>query len=167
MTEKAVWPDLPLAAWSETCNTLQLWTQIVGKVRIALTPLINHWWNATLLVTARGLAALAMPYVGRTLDIIFDFANHRLLIETSDGSVENIVLKGMAVADFYSEFMQRLQRLGIDIQIWTMPSEIENAIPFERDSTHAQYDPCLCAKILAGADAGQSGDECLSRPLPR
>jgi hypothetical protein len=147
VTEKAVWPDLPLAAWSETCDTLQLWTQIVGKVRIALTPLINHWWNATLLVTARGLAALAMPYAGRTLDIIFDFANHRLLIETSDGSVESIVLKGMAVADFYNEFMQRLRRLGIDIHIWTMPGEIENAIPFDKDRIHTQYDHVYAQKF--------------------
>jgi hypothetical protein len=86
VTEEALWPDLPLAAWSDTCNTLHLGTQIVGKVRIALTPLINHWWNATLLVTARGLSAPAMPYAGRTFDIIFDFVNHRLLIETSEAS---------------------------------------------------------------------------------
>ena len=146
-SEEGKWPDLPLAAWSETCDTLHLWTQIVGKVRIALTPLINHWWNATFLVTARGLAAPAMPYAGRTLDIIFDFVNHQLVIETSDGGVENIPLKTKAVADFYNEFMQRLQRLGIDIRIWTMPSEIENAIPFERDSTHAQYDPVYAQKF--------------------
>jgi hypothetical protein len=147
VTENAVWPDLPLAAWSETCDTLQLWTQIVGKVRIALTPLISHWWNATLLVTARGLAALAMPYAGRTLDIIFDFANHRLLIETSDGRVESIVLEGMAVADFYNEVMQRLRRLGIDIHIWTMPGEIENAIPFDKDRIHTQYDQVYAQKF--------------------
>ena len=147
MTEKAVWPDLPFAAWSETCDTLQLWTQIVGKVRVALTPLVNHWWNATFLVTARGLAASAMPYAGRTLDIIFDFANHRLLVETSDGGVENIVLKGMAVADFYNEFMQRLRRLDIDIHIWTMPGEIETAIPFDKDRVHTQYDQVYAQKF--------------------
>jgi hypothetical protein len=135
------WPGLPLAAWSGTCDTLQLWTQIVGKVRIALTPLINHWWNATLYVTSRGLAAPAMPYRGRTFDIVFDFVNHRLDIETSDGRVETITLKPMAVADFYAAFMAALRRLGIDVHIWTMPSEIENAIPFEKDRTHAQYDP--------------------------
>src|SRR5580692_13003573 len=91
------WPDLPLAAWSETCDTLQLWTQIVGKVRIALTPLVNHWWNATLHVTARGLTAPAMPSRGRSFDIVFDFLAHRLVIETSDGGVEAIALKPMAV----------------------------------------------------------------------
>ena len=147
MSEKAVWPDLPLAAWSDTCDTLHLWTQIVGKVRIALTPLINHWWNATFLVTGRGLAAPAMPYAGRALDVIFDFVNHRLIIETSDGGVESIALKAMAVADFYNEFMQRLQRLGIGIHIRTMPSEIENAIPFNQDRIHAQYDPVYAQKF--------------------
>jgi hypothetical protein len=135
------WPDLPLAAWSDTCDTLQLWTQVVGKVRIALTPLINHWWNATFHVTARGLAAPAMPCQGRTVDIVFDFMAHRLVIETSDGGTETIALKPMTVADFYAAFMAALRRLGIDVHIWTMPSEIENAIPFEKDRTHAQYDP--------------------------
>jgi len=147
VSEGAIWPDLPLAAWSETCDTLQLWTQIVGKVRIALTPLVNHWWNATFLVTARGLVAPAMPYCGRTVDVIFDFATHRLVIETSDGRVEEFALEPMAVADFYSEFMQRLRRLGIEVHIWTMPSEIENAISFERDRVHAQYDRLYAQKF--------------------
>lgn len=135
------WPDLPLSAWSETCDTLQLWTQIVGKARIALTPLINHWWNATFHVTSRGLAAPAMPYQGRSVDIIFDFLAHRLVIETSDGGAETIALAPMTVADFYAAFMVALRRLGIGVHIWTMPSEVENAIPFEQDRTHAQYDP--------------------------
>ena len=147
MSEGTIWPDLPLAAWSETCDTLHLWTQIVGKVRIALTPLVNHWWNATFLVTARGLVAPAMPYCGRTVDVIFDFATHRLVIETSDGRVEDFALEPMAVADFYSEFMRRLRRLGIEVDIWTMPNEIENAIPFERDRVHAQYDRLYAQKF--------------------
>jgi hypothetical protein len=140
-TAKPQWLDLPLAAWSETCATLHLWTQIVGKVRIALTPLVNHWWNSTLYVTSRGLAAPAMPYKGRTLDIVFDFLAHRLVIETSDGGSETIALKPMTVADFYAAFMAALRRLDIAVHIWTMPGEIENAIPFEKDKTHAQYDP--------------------------
>ena len=147
MSEDATWPDLPLAAWSETCDTLQLWTQIVGKVRIALTPLVNHWWNATFFVTARGLVAPAMPYRGRTFDVIFDFATHRLVIETSDGRAEDFALEPMAVADFYTEFMQRLRRLGIEVHIWTMPGEIENAIAFERDRVHAQYDRLYAQKF--------------------
>jgi hypothetical protein len=147
MSTHSQWPDLPLAAWSETCETLHLWTQIVGKVRTALTPLINHWWNVTLLVTARGLAAPAMPHADGIFDIIFDFTEHRLVIETSDGRVERFALKSMAVADFYAEFMQLLHRLGIDVQIWTMPGEIENAIPFDRDRKHAQYDPAHVQKF--------------------
>ena len=141
------WPDLPLDAWSEACDTLHLWTQIVGKVRIALTPLINHWWNATFYVTSRGLIAPAMPYRGRTVDVIFDFLEHRLVIETSDGKRETIGLRPMAVADFYAAFMTALRRLDIDVHIWTMPSEIEHAIPFDQDRTHAQYDPVYAERF--------------------
>jgi hypothetical protein len=141
MSENPRWPDLPLAAWSETCDTLHLWTQIIGKVRIACTPLTNHWWNATLFVTGRGLAAPAMPYRGGTFDIVFDLADHQLAIETSECRSESFALKPMSVADFYAAFMERLHRLGIDVRIWTMPGEIENAVPFDRDRTHAQYDP--------------------------
>jgi hypothetical protein len=141
MNGTSLWPDLPLEAWSQTCDTLHLWTQIAGKVRIAATPLINHWWNATLLVTARGLAAPAMPYAGGTFDIIFDFAHHQLVIETSDCRTESFALAPMTVADFYAEFMKRLHRLGIDVQIRTMPCEIEKPTPFDQDRSHAQYDP--------------------------
>jgi hypothetical protein len=147
MAGNPLWPDLPLAAWSDTCDTLQLWTQIVGKVRLAVTPLINHWWNVTLLVTARGLAAPAMPYAGGTFDIVFDFADHRLVVETSDGRAESFALKPMAVADFYAEFMRVLRRLGIDVHIRTMPCEIANAVPFDRDRIHAQYDPVYVQKF--------------------
>jgi hypothetical protein len=141
------WPDIPLAAWSDTCDTLQLWTQIVGKVRLALTPLINHWWNVTLRVTARGLAAPAMPYAGGTVDIVFDFVHHRLDIETSDGRVESLALEPMPVADFYAGVMARLRRLGIDVPIRTMPCEIAGSIPFDQDRTHAQYDPVYAQKF--------------------
>ena len=134
---------------------VQLWTQIVGKVRIALTPLVNHWWNATFFVTARGLVAPAMPYRGRTFDVIFDFATHRMVIETSDGRVEDFALEPMAVADFYTEFMQRLRRLGIEVQIWTMPGEIANAI---RSSATASTRNMIAStrKVPAGFAAGQS-----------
>ena len=136
----AQWPDLPFAAWRESCDTLLLWMQIVGKVRIACTPLISHWWNATLDVTSRGLMAPAMPYRGRTFDVVFDFTRHRLAIEVSDDRAETLALEPMPVADFYAAFMQALHRLDIDVRIWTMPSEIEDAIPFEQDRTHGQYD---------------------------
>lgn len=139
MSVHSLWPDLPLSAWSETCDTLQLWTQIVGKVRIATTPLINHWWNATLFVTARGLEAPAMRHAGDTFDVLFDLAGHRLVVQTN-GRVEEFALRPMAVADFYAEFMHRLRRLGIEVLIWTMPCEIENSVPFTQDRIHAQYD---------------------------
>ncbi|MFL5104070.1 MAG: DUF5996 family protein [Xanthobacteraceae bacterium] len=134
------WPDLPLAAWSETCETLHRWTQIVGKVRMASTPLVNHWWNVTFYVTARGLTTSAVPHGARTFEVRFDFIEHRLRIETSDGSSESIALVPMSVADFYAEFMRRLRRLDIDVHVWTMPSEIENAVPFDEDRVHAHYD---------------------------
>jgi hypothetical protein len=143
----AQWPDLPFAAWSDTCDTLHLWTQIVGKIRIATTPLINHWWNVTLFVTARGLAAPAMSHRGQSFDIVFDFVDHRLDIETSDGRREGIKLRPMAVADFYAELMQALNRLGIEVPIWTMPSEIVDAVPFDKDHTHAQYDAAYAHKF--------------------
>jgi hypothetical protein len=147
MNENSPWPDLPLAAWNETCDTLQLWTQIAGKVRLKLTPLINHWWNVTFRVSSRGLVAPANCYRDRSFDIIFDLVDHQLRIATSDGGVESFALKPMAVADFYAAFMERLHRLGIDAQIWTTPSEIENAVPFEQDRAHAQYDPEYAARF--------------------
>ncbi|MFL5031270.1 MAG: DUF5996 family protein [Xanthobacteraceae bacterium] len=134
------WPDLPLAAWSETCETLHRWTQIVGKVRMASTPLVNHWWNVTFYVTARGLTTSAVPHGARTFEVTFDFIEHRLRIETSDGSSESIALVPMSVADFHAQVMGRLRRLDIDVHIWTMPSEIENAVPFDEDRVHAHYD---------------------------
>jgi hypothetical protein len=141
------WPDLPFEAWRETCETLILWTQIVGKVRIACTPLINHWWNATFDVSSRGLIAPAMPHRGRTFDIIFDFVEHRLRIVASDGRSEAFVLEPMTVADFYAAVMAALHRLDLDVHIWTMPSEIEGAIAFEQDRTHAQYDRVYVEKF--------------------
>lgn len=140
MREESQWPDLPYTSWSETCDTLQLWTQVVGKVILAQTPLINHWWNVTFRVTARGMAKRAIPYRGGVFDVAFDFIDHRLDIEASDGRRESLPLKQMAVADFYAEFMRRLQRLGIDVRISTMPCEIENCVALDQDRIHAQYD---------------------------
>jgi uncharacterized protein DUF5996 len=147
MSGTALWPELPLAAWSETCETLHRWTQVAGKVRLALTPLVNHWWNVTFRVSSRGLVAPANPCAGRTFDIVFDFVDHQLRIEASDGRAESFALAPMSVADFYALFMQRLRRLDIDVSIWTMPSEIENAVPFDQDRTHAQYDPDYAARF--------------------
>jgi hypothetical protein len=147
MSDTSPWPELPLSAWSETCDTLHRWTQVVGKVRLGLTPRVNHWWNVTLYLTSRGLTTSSIPYGSRTFDIAFDFVAHQLRIETNEGAVETIPLTAMSVRDFYFEVMSRLRRLEIDIHIWTMPSEIENAVPFEQDRTHAQYDPVYAQRF--------------------
>ncbi len=147
MSDSQHWPDLPLTAWSDTCDTLQLWTQIAGKVIMVLTPLINHWWNVTFHVTARGMIKRAIPYPGGVFDIVFDFIDHRLDIAASDGRTESIKLAPMTVADFYAAFMERLRRLGIDVDISAMPCEIANCVPFDRDRQHAQYDPVWVGKF--------------------
>jgi hypothetical protein len=134
------WPSLPLAEWRDTCATLHLWTQVVGKIRLAQTPLVNHWWNVALYVTARGLTTSAMPYGSRAFQIDFDFIDHQLIIAVSDGRREAIALQPRSVADFHREVMGRLRILGLDLRIWTMPVEIADAIPFEQDQTHAAYD---------------------------
>jgi hypothetical protein len=147
MSEKQPWPDLPFAAWTETCETLHLWTQIAGKVRLKLTPLINHWWNVTFQVGARGLVAAGNPYPGGTFDIVFDLRGHELTIATSDGRVAGMKLTPMSVADFYAGFMERLRQLGIDVHIWTMPNEIANAVPFDQDRTHTHYDAAYATRF--------------------
>jgi hypothetical protein len=147
MASNPAWPDLPFSAWSDTCETLHRWTQIVGKIRMVLTPLVNHWWNVTLYVTSRGLTTSPIAANVRTFELVFDFHDHQLIFETSDGGAERLALVPMSVAQFYSEVMARLERLGIKIHIWTTPSEIEHAVPFDRDHTHAQYDPVMVRRF--------------------
>src|SRR5215212_9243732 len=134
------WPRLDFADWSDTCATLHLWTQVIGKIRLKLAPMVNHWWQATFYVTARGLTTSAIPYRNLYVQIDFDFVDHQLVMRVSDGSEERFALAPMAVADFYAEVMRRLRALDIDIHIWTMPSEIADAIPFDQDRQHAAYD---------------------------
>lgn len=136
-----LWPALPLAEWKDTYATLHMWTQIVGKIRLAQMPLINHWWNVPLYVTARGLTTSPMPYKDRTFEIDFDFVAHQLLIKCNDGATELIPLLPRSVADFYQEVIQKLRKLGIEVKIWSMPVEVENPIPFEQDHENASYDP--------------------------
>jgi Family of unknown function (DUF5996) len=135
------WPALPLNEWEDTYRTLQLWTQIVGKVRLTLTPLINHWWNASLYVSARGLTTSAIPHGTDSFAIDFDFIDHRVLIRTSQGRQESWKLEPQTVAEFYRRFMAALRSLGIDITINTKPQELPNPIPFEQDQQHSSYDP--------------------------
>ena len=141
MAETARWPDLSLAAWKDTRDTLHMWTQIVGKVRLKLAPYLNHWWHVTLYVTARGLTTSPIPFRGGEFDITFDFIDHVLVVETSEGRTERIPLRPMTVADFYREIMAALRRLGIEVRIWTVPSEVAAPIRFEEDTQHASYDP--------------------------
>ena len=135
------WPSLPLEEWKDTCATLHMWTQVVGKVRLATTPLVNHWWNVPLYVSARGLTTSAMPYEKISFEMEFDFLEHLLLINCSDGGSATVALKRKSVAMFYREVMAALQQLGIEVRIWKMPVEIPDPIPFDEDEQHASYDP--------------------------
>jgi uncharacterized protein DUF5996 len=139
-SDKSAWPALAYADWHDTCATLHLWTQVVGKIKLALAPLTNHWWGIVLTVTARGLTTGPMPYRGRVLQIDFDFCAHELVLRTSDAREQRITLAPMAVADFHAAVMDRLCALDVDVRIWTMPVEIDGAIPFDQDRTHASYD---------------------------
>jgi hypothetical protein len=136
----AAWPELPYAAWKDTCATLHLWTQIVGKVRLKLTPWLNHSWHVTLYVTARGLSTGPMPADGRELEIEFDFLDHVLWLRTTDGHFRQIMLRPVSVAEFYGDVMHALSALGVAVRINEMPSEIPDAIRFSADRTHAAYD---------------------------
>jgi hypothetical protein len=132
---------LPLQAWQDTYATLHMWTQVVGKVRLALSPRINHWWEVAFYVNARGLTTSAIPYGDGIFEVQFDFIDHRLEISTSWGTKKAFALRPQSVADFYAEFMSALKSLGIEVKIWTMPVEVQNGIRFEADTQHASYDP--------------------------
>ena len=135
-----LWPPLPLESWQDTYATLHMWTQMAGKVRLALSPPVNHFWSVTLYVSTCGLTTSAMPYEGGTLEIEFDFLHHNLVFQTSRGLSKTIPLAPRPVADFYKEFMAALGSLGIAVEIWPMPVEVPNPIRFDKDFTHASYD---------------------------
>ena len=150
------WPALPFDAWKDTCATLHMWTQVVGKVRLRLTPLVNHWWNVPLYVSARGLTTSQIPYGNRAFEIRFDFLRHELRLETSDGQVKTMSLAPRSVADFYGEFMELLHSADINVKLWKMPVEVVNPIPFDQDRVHASYDPQSAERfwrILLSVDA--------------
>ena len=134
------WPALPIAAWADTCATLQLWMQIVGKVRMALTPPINHCWNVTLYPTVRGLTTSPMAHGGLMLQIDFDFLDHVLHIETNRGESRTIPLQPMTVAAFYERFMAELASVAASVPIWRLPQEVANPIAFDEDVVHQAYD---------------------------
>jgi hypothetical protein len=150
VTHEPAWPELPWREWGPTVATLHLWLQIVGKVRMALTPPLDHWWHITLYVTDRGLTTSPIPIQGRTFQVDFDFIDHRLDITDTLGRAFTMALEPMSVASFYRAFMGGLRRLGIEVEIRATPSDVPDPIPFEADELHASYDPAH-AHLLWGA----------------
>ena len=146
-SDRDLLPALPFDSWKDTLATLHMWTQVVGKVRLKLCPLVNHFWNVTFYLTARGMTTSAMPYPRGTVEMRFDLIDHKLLIETSEGRMVALALKPQSVAEFYKEFMAALADLGVTVKIWTMPCEIPDPTPFEKDYLHAAYDPVAVHKF--------------------
>jgi Family of unknown function (DUF5996) len=142
------WPDLPYGAWRDTCATLQLYTQIIGKVRVAQTLWLNHSWHVVLYLTARGLTTSPIPYGQRAFQIDFDFIDHVLAIEVSDGRQVRLALRPQPVADFYADVLHALTELGMPVQIHGKPNEIADAIPFSEDRIHQSYDPEFVQRFL-------------------
>jgi uncharacterized protein DUF5996 len=141
------WPELRLETWKDTYATLHMWMQIVGKVRLALSPRINHWWEVALYVNAVGLTTSAIPYKQLVFEIQFNFLEHRLTIAICDGQQRVLQLRPQSVAAFYAEFMSALQSLDIDVHIWPMPVEVPNPIRFDRDTQHVSYDPAYAQRF--------------------
>jgi uncharacterized protein DUF5996 len=155
MSTGDAWPPLPLAAWKPTYRTLHMWTQMAGKVQLALTPRTNHWWNVALHVTARGLATTPMPHGADVFTVTFDFVDQALRIDLSRGERREIPLAPQPVANFYERFMATLRALGIEVRIWPMPVEVPDPVRFDRDSL-GDYDgeaARRCWRILFEADA--------------
>ncbi|HEU5260221.1 MAG TPA: DUF5996 family protein [Gemmatimonadales bacterium] len=151
----SAWPQLPLSDWADTYATLHRWTQMVGKTRLALAPKQNHWWHVTLYLTARGLGTSPIPHSKGSFEIEFDFVDHRLLMRTSDASLQNIPLAPRSVADFYREYTGMLAALGMETRIWPVPVEIADTTPFTADRVHASYDADAaqrCWRILTQTD---------------
>jgi hypothetical protein len=149
------WPALPFPGWETTCDTLHMWTQIVGKTRLALTGLENHWWNVALYVTPRGLTTSPIPFGVRTFEVDCDLIAHQLLIRTSEGAERHISLFPRSVADFYAEYMSCLRALGIAVTIHRTPVEFDDVTPFDQDLRHASYDTKYVEnfrRVLTGVD---------------
>ncbi|MEX2961595.1 DUF5996 family protein [Microbulbifer sp. TYP-18] len=136
----ADWPDLSLKSGSDTAATLHMLTQIVGKIRLAQTPWTNHSWHVPLYMTARGLSSSLVPYDGKAFEVNFNLLDHLLVIQTTDGGQESIALEPRPVCDFYGDIVGVLEKLGLDIKIFTVPSEVSDGIPFEKDTKHCHYD---------------------------
>lgn len=135
------WPSLPIEEWKDTCETLHRWTQIVGKTRLTLTPLVNHWWNSTLYLTPRGLTTSVMHSGDVALEVAFDFVDHALEIRSSGSKTVRLPLRAQSVADFYGEYVVALRGIGLELHIVAFPNEVDDATPFAKDTRHSSYDP--------------------------
>lgn len=144
---RAAWPELTLADWADTRDTLHLWTQVVGKVRLALEPMVNHWWQVPLYVSARGLTTSLMPAGARGLEMEFDFGEHVLHVATTDGEHRRLALAPRSVADFYREVTATLDTLGVRVSILARPVEVAEAVPFTDDEEHCSYDPAAARRF--------------------
>ena len=167
MTSPA-WPPLQWTDWQKTADTLHMWTQIVGKTRLALSPLQAHWWNVPLYVSARGLNTSAMPYGSEFLEITFDFVSHDLKFAMSTGATLATPLRAQSVADFYREYQRSLAALGVSVNIHPVPVELQHPIPFLEDVEHASYDPDAVHRfwrVLMQADKGAAGGRKLEKHL--
>jgi hypothetical protein len=150
------WPELPLAAWQDTYATLHMWSQIVGKVRLALSPKLNQWWEVPLYVSAVGLTTSPIPYARGIFEVQFDFVDHKLTVQTNHSTGATMKLAPRTVADFYSMFMAILAELGIEVRIWPMPVEIPDPIAFDQDTQHKSYNPDYANRfwrILVSSDS--------------
>ncbi len=146
-SSQPAWPALPFEEWRTTCETLHMWTQIVGKIRLALSAHVNHWWEVPLYVSARGMTTSAIPYGEGVFEIEFEFATHRLAIRKSGAATKYVGLYPRSVRNFYSEVMATLRALDIEVKIWPQPVEVANPIPFAEDDQHAAYDPLYVARF--------------------
>jgi hypothetical protein len=156
LSTETAWPRLSLDEWADTQATLQRWIQIVGKTRLSLAPMQNHWWQVVLYVTDRGLTTSPIPYRdGRTFDVSFDFIGHKLFVRTSDADVRTVPLVPQSVADFYDQYMSALRSLGLDVKLYPVPMEMSDATRFPEDRSHASYDPDAahrCWQVLLNTD---------------
>jgi len=151
------WPELPLEQWAETQTTLHRWTQMLGKTRLALAPMQNHWWQVTLYVTSRGLTTSPIPYNGGTVEVAFDFIDHQLIARTSDGDKRTLQLTPRPVSEFYADYMAILRELGVDVKIFAVPMELSDTLRFTDDTIHRAYDADAahrCWQALGHADRG-------------
>ena len=149
------WPPLPLDGWKETRDTLHMWTQVIGKIRLALSPRLNHWWHAPLYVTARGLTTSSMPCDTRTVEIRLDLLDHNLRVDASDGRRRLLPLLPRTVRSFHEELLAALHALDVDVHVWRMPVEVPDPIPFDEDEVHRAYDPDAASRffrVLARTD---------------